>query len=99
VLHVNAIVSRKTPLDGKLEIPEMLAERLSAGGVGLSVVMDSESMPVRLERMPCTCSKGATGSHVHHFLAADELKSLPAGSNVNLSVDVDEGVIHLDIER
>lgn len=99
MLHVNTIVSRKTPLDGKLEIPEMLAERLSAGGVGLSVVMDNESMPVHLERMPCTCAKGAGGNHIHHFLSADELKALPAGSNVNLSVDVDEGVIHLDIER
>ena len=98
MLHVNTLVSRKTPLDGKLEIPEMLADRLSASA-SLAVVMDNESTPVGLEQMPCTCAKGAGTGHVHHFLVADELKTLPVGSNVNLSVDVDEGVIHLDIER
>jgi hypothetical protein len=36
-------------------------------------------------------------NHRHHFLAADALKSLPAGANVNLVVDVDEGSVRIEL--
>jgi len=93
------VVSRKTPLDGRLEIPASLADRLSSTGEPLSIVVLGEEESVQLEEMSCTCAKAAAGgTHVHNFLSSEVLKSLPAGSNVSLAVDVDEGVITIEIE-
>jgi len=48
--------------------------------------------------MACTCAKGsASGTHVHHFLSSDELKSLPGGANVELMVDVEQGLIGIEL--
>jgi hypothetical protein len=97
VLHLQVVVSRKTPLDGRLEIPELLAHRLAASEVALTVSIPGGEAEVRLEEMACTCAKGAGGNHLHHFLAADALKALPAGANVNLEVDVDEGLVRIEV--
>ena len=97
VLHLQVVVSRKTPLDGRLEIPESLAHRLLATDEPLIVSIPGAQADVRVEEMPCTCAKGAGGNHIHHFLAADALKSLPAGANVNLVVDVDEGSVRIEL--
>lgn len=93
MLHVTTVVSRKTPLDGRLEIPASLADRLSAPGGELVISLGGEESAARLEVMACTCAKGAGGNHLHHFLAAESLTALPAGATVNLSVDMDEGRI------
>jgi hypothetical protein len=99
MLLFQTIVSRKTPLDGRLEIPASLADRLAASGEPLSVEVLGEQEPVQLEEMSCTCAKASVGgTHVHNFLASEILKSLPAGANVSLAVDVDEGVIRIDLE-
>ena len=93
------VVSRKTPLDGRLEIPASLADRLSSTGEPLSIVLLGEQESVQLEEMSCTCAKAAAGgAHMHSFLSSEVLKSLPAGANVSLAVDVDEGVILIEIE-
>ena len=93
------VVSRKTPLDGRLEIPASLADRLSSTGEPLSIVVLGEQESVQLEEMSCTCAKAAAGgAHVHNFLSSEVLKSLPAGANVSLAVDVDEGVISIEVE-
>jgi len=97
VLHLQTVVSRKTPLDGRLEIPESLAGRLESTGTGLIVSLFGEEAGARIEEMACTCAKGAGANHVHHFLAADALRSLPAGANVNLSVDVDQGLVRIEL--
>jgi hypothetical protein len=97
VLHLLAIVSRKTPLDGRLEIPESLANRLSSTEGRVTVSLPGSEAPARVEEMACTCAKGAGGNHCHYFLAADVLKSLPAGADVNLSVDVDEGLVRIEL--
>jgi hypothetical protein len=97
VLHLHAIVSRKTPLDGRLEIPESLASRLSSTEGALTLALDGSEVGARVEEMACTCAKGAAGNHRHYFLAADVLKSLPAGADVNLSVDVDEGLVRIEL--
>jgi hypothetical protein len=97
VLHVQVVVSRKTPLDGRLEIPESLAHRLITSDAPLVVSIPGAQEEVRVEEMPCTCAKGAGGNHVHHFLAAEALKSLPVGANVNLAVDVDDGSVRIEL--
>jgi hypothetical protein len=97
MLHLKTVVSRKTPLDGRLEIPESLARRLSSNDVALTVSLQGADVPARVEEMACTCAKGgAAGNHIHHFLASDRLKSLQAGANVSLDVDVDRGMINIE---
>lgn len=98
MLLFETVVSRKTPLDGRLEIPESLADRLAATGEPLSLVVFGEEESVQLEEMSCTCAKAAaSGSHVHSFLSSEILKSLPAGANVSLAVDVDQGIISIEV--
>ena len=98
MLHLKTVVSRKTPLDGRLEIPEELASRLSSSDTPLSISLHGEESRVSVEEMACTCAKGAGGNHVHWFLRDDILKALPVGANVDLAVDVDEGLIHIEFE-
>lgn len=97
MLHLTTLVSRKTAHDGRLEIPESLAGRLASVDATLVVSVLGDESPARLEEMACTCPKGAGAGHHHHFLAADSLRSLPAGASVNLEVDVDEGRIGIEL--
>lgn len=97
VLHLQAVVSRKTPADGRLEIPESLADRLSASENPLVVSLPGSEFDVRVEAMACTCAKGAGGNHRHYFLSAEALKALPPGANVNLVIDVDEGLVRIEV--
>lgn len=96
MLHFQTIVSRKTPLDGRLEIPESLAGRLASTEATLHLSILGNDAPVQLEAMRCTCAKGAGGNHRHHFLVAEALKTLSSGASVNLAVDVDEGLIRIE---
>ena len=99
MLHLTTSVSRKTPLDGRLEIPVSLADRLSSTGEPLAVLLHGSEDAVQLEVMACTCAKaGAGGQHVHHFLAGETLRALPAGANVSLDVDLDQGLIRIELE-
>ena len=98
MLHLRTVVSRKTPLDGRLEIPEALAQRLSSSDVPLAVLLHGEEARVNIEVMACTCAKGAGSNHVHRFLSGDILKSLPAGADVDLAVDEDRGLIQIQFE-
>ena len=84
-------------MDGRLEIPESLAHRLSSSDARLVVSLPGAEADARIEEMPCTCAKGAGGNHVHHFLSGEALKTLPAGANVNLVVDVDEGSVRIEL--
>lgn len=98
MLHVKTVVSRKTPLDGRLEIPESLAHRLSSSDAATSIALQGDEFPASVEEMACTCAKGAGANHRHHFLSSERLKSLPAGAGVNLVVDVDRGMIGIEFE-
>jgi hypothetical protein len=98
LLHLTTVVSRKTPLDGRLEIPEELAYRLSSADTPLAISLHGEESLAHVEQMACTCAKGAGTNHVHRFLSSDILKSLPAGANVDLAVDVDQGLIRIEFE-
>lgn len=99
MLHLTTVVSRKTPLDGRLEIPESLAERLAATGEPLVVSIASGESPASVEAMACTCAKGAGGNHRHHFLSAEVLRSLPAGANATLFVDTETGRVSVNLSE
>ena len=64
MLLFETVVSRKTPLDGRLEIPGSLADRLASTGEPLSVVVLGEEETVQLDEMACTCSKAGSTSRV-----------------------------------
>jgi hypothetical protein len=81
-------VSRKTPADGKLEITKMAAGRLGSLGARFPLVVDDRSGNGALATMPCTC-RGHDKPHVHYFVESDLLRSLPAGSQVDLFLDDD----------
>jgi hypothetical protein len=87
----DAVVSRKTPADGKLEITAATAARLRELGDPLPLsAPDGEAM-ARIESMECTCAKAAGARHTHHFVVSPLLRGLVAGSEVR--VQLDEGRI------
>ena len=88
-------VSRKTPLDGRLEIPASLADRLTSSGEPLSLSFQGMEYAAGVEAMLCTCGK-ASGNHEHHFLSAESLKTLAPDSSVTLLVDLEAGRIEID---
>jgi hypothetical protein len=95
MLTFTTSVSRKTPLDGRLEITASLADRLSSSGEPLSLSIQGSEESVNVESMACTCAR-AGGNHEHHFLAAESLKGLSPNSSVTLFVDLETGRIEID---
>ena len=99
MLIVRTVVSRKTPGDGRLEIPASLADRLLSADAPLTLALGGDEYDVAVEEMSCTCNKAVNaGLHVHHFLASDVLKGLTPEANVSVAVDVDRGYILIDSE-
>ena len=96
------VVSRKTPLDGKLEISGATASRLAASGTGVQIEIDGalgagDLSPVTatVSEMQCTCARSQrTGVHVHHFLGNPRFASLAIDARLVLSLD-DDGAVHL----
>ena len=86
-------VSRKTPLDGKLEISAATASRLATLGAEFTLVSAGRTGTARLQAMPCTCAKGASASHVHHFVESQALRDLEPGSEVG--VELEEGAVRI----
>jgi hypothetical protein len=81
-------VSRKTPLDGRLEISESSAERLGLLGETFSVRTAHGSGRARLQAMTCTCAKSdSRGEHVHHFVESELLRALEPGASVRIELD------------
>jgi hypothetical protein len=89
-------VSRKTPLDGRLEIPASLADRLNATGAPLVLGVSGDDEAINVEAMACTCAKGAGNNHEHHFLRAESLKALTPDASVTLLVDLEAGRVEID---
>lgn len=90
------VVSRKTPDDGRLLIPEALAERLASAGPDIAVRRGGEIAPARLHSITCsTCGKGASGSvpHVHRFVESPLLTSLVPGTEVVLRLKGEAGSV------
>ena len=74
-------VGRKTPGDGKLEIPAGDAATLVTVR---AVSVDGRVSAARVTAMPCGCRPEA---HVHHFLASDALRAFRPGVELVLTVD------------
>jgi hypothetical protein len=79
-------VSRKTPGDGKLEVTKVAATRIESLGPRFPVVVDDRQADARIGSMPCIC-RGDETPHVHFFVESELLRSLSAGSTVNLVLD------------
>ena len=80
-------VSRKTPLDGRLEISEPAADRLAALGDEFALISVGRTGRGRLSRLACICAKASAGGHVHHFLESPILMSLKPGAGVRVELD------------
>jgi hypothetical protein len=78
-------VSRKTPNDGKLEISRKTADAVGAVGPRLRVEWHGQEAPASVVMLACTCARGA-GQHEHLFLESQLLRSLEAGSEVDLTL-------------
>ncbi len=81
-----AVVGRKTPADGKLEITAALAHELGGDGAEIEVRVASAEVRGVVEAMPCTCAKaGASGKHEHHFVQCDVFRELGVGTQLQLT--------------
>lgn len=81
-------VSRKTPLDGRLEISERAAERLASLDANFLLRTEGGEGSARLHEMRCTCAKAASaGEHLHHFIESDLLRALEPGTDVRVELD------------
>jgi hypothetical protein len=92
-------VGRKTPLDGKLEIPAEDAERLAAAGSPVPVWLHDSPCErrgtARVSEMACTCGRTPGGSeHRHHFLESELFRGLTPGASWTLTHRSD-GTLHL----
>jgi hypothetical protein len=93
-------VSPKTSLDGKLEISKASAAWLESmgGAIPVRIEVPPGAAPVisvaTVASMECTCGKtGASGAHVHLFLACDDFRSLPAQELV--AIDVENSTVYV----
>lgn len=90
------LVSRKTQVDGKLEVAAETATRLAALGSALVVVARGERGGAQVESMACTCAKRSGEPHVHHFVASPVLKSLVAESEVRLELERESATLRIE---
>ena len=80
-------VSRKTPLDGKLEISAEAAAQLGARGTNVALVMDDRESTAGVSAMACTCGRGGGAGHIHHFLESPLFMALEEGQVVRIEWD------------
>ena len=92
------LVSRKTPVDGKLELSSDTAARLEALGGAFPVVSLGREDQGQLESMECTCAKAA-GGHVHHFVVSPLFRALAPGSVVNVMLDDTRSAVSVEPAR
>ena len=85
IIIERAVVGRKTPADGKLEVSAQLALALGGDGSVLQVHIAERKTEGTVVVMPCTCAKtGISGKHEHHFVQCDDFRTLPVGSGLRL---------------
>jgi hypothetical protein len=89
-------VSRKTPLDGKLEISPAAAARLATLGAEFPLASAGLEGSGRLEALTCTCVKGAGERHVHHFVESPLLKALAPGTEVRVELDEERPALRIE---
>jgi hypothetical protein len=89
-------VSRKTPLDGRLEISAAAADRLAALGAEFALVSAGRVGRGRLRALACDCAKGAGGGHVHHFVESPLLAALTPGAAVRVELDEQRPAVRIE---
>lgn len=90
-----AVVGRKTPGDGKLEVSSELAIALGGNGAAVRVRDARGEQPGVVTAFECTCAKAAvTGKHQHHFVQCDAFRELPVGTQLRLKA----AAAHLEVE-
>ena len=99
ILLEERTVSRKTPLDGKLEISAETARRLGPLGPDMTVAAGGHDGTARLHSMACTCARGAAGSHVHHFLESSLFRSLRPEATARIEMDETSGTVRVTSSR
>jgi len=87
------VVSRKTPSDGKLEIPGAVRAHLARDTRELRVRVGAETASATLASMRCDCAKAAPGGHEHHFVVCNLLRDLTPGTEVTLDLEEAAGVL------
>jgi hypothetical protein len=92
------VVSRKTPGDGRLEITRRVAERLGELGSGLDVEWNGQRGWATVQSMSCTC-RGEDKPHAHYFLQSEAFARLTPGTELDLELDEDAGMIRLRDRR
>ena len=93
------LVSRKTPLDGRLEITAESAAQLAALGTEFAVASAGGEAPGTLHTLTsgcCTCGRERAGAHVHHFVESSLLRALPAGFEVQVELDVARSLVRVE---
>lgn len=89
-------VSRKTPLDGKLEVAPATAERAATLGESFVLRSGGRAGQARLATIGCTCARSAAGSHTHHFVESDLLRALAPGTGVRVELDEAAGALAVE---
>jgi hypothetical protein len=92
IIQDNVTVSRKTPLDGKLEVSDAAATRLTSLGETFVVRLGGVAAAGTVESMACHCARAAGAGHVHHFLVSDVTRSLEPGREVAVVLADDRSV-------
>ena len=80
-------VSRKTPLDGKLEVSADTATSLASLGAEFAVISAGRPGRGRLQALACSCAKGTTQQHIHHFVESPLFRELTPGVSVRVELD------------
>ena len=89
-------VSRKTPLDGRLEITKHAVQRFDDLAGTFDVELAGEHARGTIGTMDCTC-RGVDNPHVHYFIESPAFKQLAAGDEVD--IDLDTATRTLRVER
>lgn len=84
-MHALVFVSRKTPGDGKLEIPRSLVPAITALADPFPLAVEGREHRGTLVSMECSC-RGAESAHVHYFLSSGALMSLAPQTSVRVDV-------------
>jgi hypothetical protein len=91
-------VSRKTPLDGRLEITKRAAQRFDDVDGAFDVDLSGKRTRATIGTMDCTC-RGIDNPHVHYFIESAAFKQLAAGDEVDLDLDTATRTVRVEHRR
>ena len=91
-------VSRKTPLDGRLEITKRAAQCFDDLNGAFDVELDGDRVRGTIGTMECTC-RGVDNPHVHYFIESPAFKQLAAGDEVDIDLDQATRTVRVEPRR